>query len=208
MYLSGYREDGDLIVPSWDRKIAGYLRGTIPHLDLAVSHCKARRVAVQAGGNCGLAPRHLSTMFNAVYTFEPDPASFVALAVNTAECPNVIRFQAALGDMRRTVGMNHNVKNCGAYYVDGDGILPVMKLDDLVLPACDLIYLDVEGCEMEALRGANRTIGKFRPVIAFEDKGLGQRYGVEQGVVTQSMQACFGYRVADVANHDVIMVPA
>jgi len=46
--------------------------------------------------------------------------------------------------------------------------LPMMKLDDLSLQRCDLIKIDIEGMEFDALVGADETIRRFRPVIYFE----------------------------------------
>jgi len=205
--LGGYREDGGFIFPAGDAKIARYLRESLGDIDIAVRHCRGRSIAVQAGGNCGLWPLRLSELFAAVYTFEPDPINFMALAYNTADAHNVIRFQAALGDGPAFIDMNRQVKNCGAFYVGGPGILPTMRVDDLGLTGCDLLYLDIEGREMAALDGAMATIAKFKPVIGFEDKGLCQRFGVEPGAAENWLTIMFGYRVVDrVGNgNDVIM---
>ena len=208
MLIEGYRDEGGLVVPAWDFKIGRYLRESLSQADLAISHCQRRDVVVQAGGNCGLWAKHLSGLFGAVYTFEPDPANFFALAFNTYGLSNVIRLQAALGDRHACVDMNRSVKNCGAYYVEGGGLLPVLRIDDLGLPACDLIYLDVEGSELAALRGAVDTIEQFSPVIAFEDKGLGKRFGVEQGAVEKWLTDVLSYKTVAKDNHDTVMVRA
>ena len=204
--VPGYREDGGLMVPAWDMRIAGYLRESLPHIDLAVDHCRGRGIVVQAGGNCGLWPMRLSEMFETVYTFEPDPVNFTALVFNTAGAKNIIKIQAAVGDFRGCIELNRTGKNCGAHYVEGRGRLPTLKIDDLALPGCDLIYLDIEGTEMNALRGAVRTIDAHSPVVAFEDKGLGKRFGVEPGAIEAMMKDTFGYRTVVQANHDTIMV--
>ena len=46
--------------------------------------------------------------------------------------------------------------------------LPMIALDDLQLPRCDLVKIDAEGMELEVMFGAARTIERFRPVIYFE----------------------------------------
>lgn len=207
MTLPGYQIDGGFIFPAQDHKIARYLRESLGDIDIAARHCRGRSVAVQAGGNCGLWPRRLGELFEAVYTFEPDPMNFVALAMNTSDAANVVRFQAALGNGPAFIDMNRAVKNCGAFYVGGAGILPTMRVDDLGLGGCDLLYLDIEGSELAALHGAADTIAKFKPVIGFEDKGLCERFGVETGAAEAWLAATFGYRVVErVGNgNDVIM---
>ncbi|MFZ8899817.1 MAG: FkbM family methyltransferase, partial [Alphaproteobacteria bacterium] len=120
-------------------------------IDKALSLTQGRSVCIQAGGNVGVFPKILAKSFNAVYTWEPDPENFTCLAMNCPE-PNIVKFNAALGshpDMIHVGSPNrqHN-NNCGAYQVLGKGIYPTMLVDDLALPACDLIYLDIEGFEL------------------------------------------------------------
>lgn len=143
-------------------------------------------VAVQAGGNCGVWPRALSAMFKTVYTFEPDHENFTALTFNTAELHNVVRLQAALGNKHGMSSLalpDHEANNGGAFYLVEGGSTPILRIDDLALPACDLIYLDIEGYEQNALMGARETISKFRPLIVVEDKGLSEKFGTRQGDV-------------------------
>jgi hypothetical protein len=56
----------------------------------------------------------------------------------------------------------------GNQRVSGVGPIPTMRIDDLALPRCDLIYLDVEGEELNALKGAMETIERCKPVIVYE----------------------------------------
>lgn len=206
--LDGYREDKGLLWPIADPKAPRLSRLTVDDIAFAAAYCRERRVVVQAGGNCGVWPRRMAEMFGTVYTFEPDAQNFTALAVNTADLRNVFRFQAALGDGPDFVDLERNTINCGAHYISGPGPIPVMRIDDLALPACDLIYLDIEGYELKALNGAAQTIAAHRPVIAVEDKGLSDKFGSAQGEIEAQMAQRFGYRVAERVRKDVIMVPA
>lgn len=206
--LAGYREDNGFLWPASDPKASRLSRASVDDIAVAVAHCRGRTVALQAGGNCGVWPRRMAETFGTVYTFEPDAQNFTALAVNTADLQNVIRFQAALGDGSGFVDLERRTVNCGAHYISGPGSIPVMRIDDLALPACDLIYLDIEGYELRALHGATRTIARHLPVIAFEDKGLSDKFGSAQGDIEAWMASKFGYRVAERARKDVIMVPA
>jgi len=52
----------------------------------------------------------------------------------------------------------------GNQYVDGPGIYPNLRVDDFELPRLDLLYLDVESEEKEALLGGARTILRCKPV--------------------------------------------
>ena len=67
--------------------------------------------------------------------------------------------------------------NAGSQNVIGNGIIPTMLIDDLNLPGCDLIQLDLEGYEFYALQGGIETIKKYNPVIVIETV-WSERYGI------------------------------
>jgi hypothetical protein len=52
--------------------------------------------------------------------------------------------------------------------VNGAGSCPTYKIDDLSLPICDLIHLDIEGYEYYALQVGIETITTCKPVIVIE----------------------------------------
>ena len=108
-------------------------------------YLKQKNVVVQAGGNGGLMVQPFAENFKDVYTFEPDPLNFYCLTLNVTGT-NVHKFQACLGNERSTVSLNTMYTNDnGAFFVEGKGNVPVLKIDDLGLSECDLIQLDIEG---------------------------------------------------------------
>lgn len=139
--------------------------------EIYLKHTKKFDVVVQAGGYCGIFPRLLSQLFNVVYTFEPDPMNFHCLTIN---CPvdNVIKIQGALGENHEMVSVvrNHE-RNRGMNTVISirGSMVPTFRIDDLILPECDLIQLDTEGYEYKILLGAMTTIETFKPAIIVED---------------------------------------
>jgi FkbM family methyltransferase len=182
---------------------------TLGDLDAAIRLCKSCDTVVQAGGNCGVWPKHLAAQFRHVYTFEPDETNFGALEKNVTEA-NVVKRYGALGEHAGIVKMaDHSADNFGAKYVmplNGDesiaGVAPMWTVDELRLDALDLLVLDVEGYETPALRGAVDSILRFRPVIMFEDKHA-ERYGSQK---PEEYLTTLNYRVVDRRHRDVIMV--
>jgi FkbM family methyltransferase len=162
--------------------------------------CKQHRVAVQAGGNWGYWPYCFAEVFDTVYTFEPGHETFACLAANTRHQPNLVRIQAALGDRHGPIGVVVREGSTGSQKVSGPGIFPMMRIDDLELPVCDLIYLDIEGMEVDALKGAVHTISRCQPVVAFENNKNG----------AQSMIKSFGYHRADAnpGSNDELWLPS
>lgn len=201
----GYRYERGYLWPADDEKCARYVFESTKDLERTYPHCRAFQVVVQAGGNCGVWPRALGQHFDRVYTFEPCPVNFRCLAANAA-AENIYKFNAALGRRPGLVSLVRDPRNIGAHYVDGGtGEIPTMRVDDLALDACDLIFLDIEGLEFHAICGAWKTISRHRPVIVVEDRGFSERYGVARGHIEQVLSPM--YRVIDRPHHDVVLVP-
>ena len=143
---------------------------------LWLQHVPNRSICVQAGGNCGVYPSKLSEHFEAVYTAEPDTENFSCMALNASK-DRIYAFRAAFGAKPGTIGLHKVEGNAGAHWIAGKGTIPVITIDSLNLPACDLIALDVEGAELIALQGAEATVKAFKPTIITEDKGHISRFG-------------------------------
>lgn len=171
------------------------------HRDLLLHFTKGRKVCVQAGGNCGMYPRLLAEHFDTVYTFEPDGLNFHCLTLNCQK-DNILKFHAALGENHSLLVLDgsHDPANVGMHKVMPRpfGIIPQFCIDDLALRDCDLIQLDVEGYELSVLKGAARTVEKFKPTLMLERPNenirdwLGER----------------GYRQAEVSVMDTIFIAA
>lgn len=148
--------------------------------DYALSLCKNRDMVVQAGANIGYFPVKLSRVFNKVVSFEPFALNIEACKLNLTlrGVENVSLYEAALGDTHCGVSiLEAPSHNCGAVTVGGEGSIPSIKLDDLDLDCCDLVWLDVEGYEWKAILGSLLTIEKYKPVIILENKGLIPGFG-------------------------------
>lgn len=142
------------------------------HRDAYLNSSKGREIIIQAGGNCGLYPRLFAKYFKWVYTFEPDPLNFHCL-VNNCQMDNIIKINGALGANNEMVKVQrHSMNNVGMHKIDqkgGQSFIPQFTVDQLKLPACSFIQLDVEGYEINILKGAIETIKKYKPGIACEN---------------------------------------
>jgi FkbM family methyltransferase len=165
-------KDGDWVWPANDEYswIGQHKHNKL--CDYVLPHIKNHRVMVQAGGNCGYILSTFIEHFDHVYTFEPDPINFYCLT-NNVEALHVTKIQACLGLDRQTVQTEQlnrkgRLRDIGGVHVTGTGYTPTIAVDDLNLPYCDLIQLDVEGYELNALRGAINTIKQHKPVLCIE----------------------------------------
>lgn len=143
-------------------ELAEYAASCIAHL------AHASGAVVQAGGCAGLWPVALSPYFDRVYTFEPEPTNFSCLQRNIAARPNITAARVALGDREQSVSLSRPKAQAGLWQVSGEGDIPMVRLDDVIEGPIDALVLDVEGYEVQALRGAERVITTHQPLLWFE----------------------------------------
>ena len=139
-------------------------------------------VALDVGANIGVHTvpmAHLVGERGAVLAFEAQRTAYQALCGNVAlnGLLNVWCRNVAIGDARGStiivpVLNPERPNNFGGLalgkYAAGDRI-PVVRLDDNPPQACRLIKVDVEGMELQVLRGAVGLIERFRPILYVEN---------------------------------------
>lgn len=140
-------------------------------------------VVLDVGANIGFHSLYFSTLTGPkgkVIAIEPINQNFLALQNNIAlnGFDNIISVQKALANETRDIQIHIDpeAKNPGAFSLLEQGIknisISCVKGDDLVeelgLKKINFIKIDVEGYELEALKGLSLTIQRSRPVIIFE----------------------------------------
>lgn len=199
-------EHDGMIWPSRDEITRSAMRLMLLHFNRLERNFARRGVAVQAGGNVGVMPLELAKHFEKVITFEPNALNFRCLDHNINGNGKVQKHNKALSDKATRAGMAGHVRNCGmAFLTEGDEVETV-TLDSMQLDACDLIQLDIEGSEMNALVGAEETIKKYKPVLCIAHEGLGVRYGYSDRIVDQWIKDR-GYEEKERMLRDVIYTP-
>lgn len=165
---------------------------------------------VQAGGHCGLWPRRLAARFGRVYTFEPDAANFAALVANIERVrERVYPARGLLGAEAGPAQLAVHAGNSGGHHMRmAPGPVPVYRIDDLALAACDAIVLDVEGAELEALAGAERTLFQHRPWLLIEVRGhIEKKLGHGSDAELRRYLAAMRYRQDRSIAHDEVWIP-
>jgi FkbM family methyltransferase len=138
-------------------------------------------VVVEGGANVGahtIALSRLAGRTGQIHAFEPQRLVFQTLCANVAlnSCVNVFAHYAALGAQPGEIAVPwlppDTPTNFGGLSLRlevGGERVPLRRIDDLALPACHLIKLDVEGMELDALLGASETVHRYRPHLYVEN---------------------------------------
>jgi FkbM family methyltransferase len=138
-------------------------------------------LVVEVGANIGAHTVELARLAGAdgeVHAFEPQRIVFQALCANLAlnQCTNVFARQCAVGETTGTINvppLDPAVRtNFGGVSLQGVAFgesVPLVTLDSLDLPACRLLKVDVEGMEVEVLKGAIGLVDIHRPLMYLEN---------------------------------------
>ena len=182
----------------------------VADLDYALERVEDFSICVQAGGACGVWPARLAQDFATVITFEPDPENFMALVANTRHLKNISALQHAVSDASGFGSLQRNdleKDNAGASYLTTGGEVSVVSIDDLNLPSCGLIQLNIEGREISALQGAEQTLRKYKPVVMIEEKPLPQM--ADQGIdllAARRFLGSLGYQPVAAIHRDIVFI--
>lgn len=129
--------------------------------------------------DCGAFTGNTILLFNQVLkpkkiiALEPDPANFQKLkqTLKTNSLNHVLALQTAVSSSKKTVNLALP-GTAGAHLSPQQThqpLVPVNTIDNLVkkhkLQNIKLIKMDIEGSELEALKGAKKTIQKHQPTL-------------------------------------------
>ena len=214
-------------LPDADTHFAGHLdkgpkidgAGTYQHakLEMALKLCKNRVCAIDIGAHVGLWSRTLAREFETVIAFEPVPEHqecFKRNLNNPTRKSRVVLHPFALGVEHREIFIDTIPDNSGNARVSQIGSIAqsvkvkMHRLDDYIFAAhgVNFIKIDVEGWELDVIKGGKDTILRYKPVMVVEQKpGHGQRYGVSDRAAVDLLLT-WGAREAWVKNGDHCLV--
>lgn len=129
--------------------------------------------ALDIGANIGNHAVQFSKLFTKVICFEPNETAFEVLKINTKNRKNITCFNFGLSNEDTTAYLQIPEKNLGGAAVlhsNNEGAIPIVlkKGDAIIVEPFSFIKIDVEGHEVEALKGLEHQIKKYKPVICFE----------------------------------------
>ena len=182
-HLDDLQEVYESLIDEESRKtFCGYWHGNIssrldkivlantPHY-ICAGFIPERGAIVIDGGLCdGGTAQRFSQMGYEVYGFEMDKINYET-ARRVGEENNFVVENLGLGSFKHETTYTH-APNPGASRLDSNGIhtTTITTLDSYVreknLPRVDFIKLDVEGAELDVLKGAATTIARFKPILA------------------------------------------
>lgn len=124
-------------------------------LDYCQTQNKKFKTVIDIGAWCGTWAKAMEPFAKKVIAFEPDKVHFACLERNcTINCDPR---QEAVGSENKHVSLTED-DFTQSKRVEKEGDIRMVTLDSLAYENVDLIKIDVEGYEMEVLKGANNTL--------------------------------------------------
>lgn len=144
--------------------------------------CKKGDIIVEIGGNIGTHTVALARAIGnsgKIYVYEPQRLIFQTLCANIAlnSLSNVYAYNYGLGEKKDKLYLKdiayEKQNNFGGVTLESDitqNEVKIYKLDDIFKEdKLKLIKIDVEGMELDVLKGAFQTIQKFQPILYIEN---------------------------------------
>ena len=171
----------------------------------ALKYIKGCNMAIDVGGHCGLWSKELVKIFDHVHAFEPVEIHRACYVKNVPEGSYTLH-ACALGEEEGMVKIHTTEGSSGDSWVDGNGDIPMHRLDDMGLEGVDFIKIDCEGYELHVLRGAEKLLLRDKPVIIVEQKpGKGKIFGLGDTDAVTYLQS-LGYELKKEMFGDYILV--
>lgn len=183
---------------------------------------KSGMVIYDVGGNIGDVTMNAAKIVGsdgAVISFEPHPSTYLRLYnhILVNNFSNVIAFNIGIGSDNGVFEMLEVKNNAGANRIvpinnsiKGNLFVSVVSLDkiwvseNLILP--DIIKIDVEGYEMEVLKGATEIIKTKRPILFIEIADSLLKLQGQSAINVVKFISDLNYCVVSASNNNVVMI--
>jgi FkbM family methyltransferase len=142
-----------------------------------LEHCQDNSIkfntVIDIGAWCGTWAKAMEPFAKKVIAFEPDKVHFACLQRNcTINCDPR---QEAVGSENKHISLTED-NFTQAKRVEKEGDIRMVTLDSLAYEDVDLIKIDVEGYEMEVLKGAENTLASTQ-YLMIELNNNTKKYG-------------------------------
>lgn len=106
--------------------------------------------------------------YKKIIAFEPDAENCnkVVKTLSDNGIENVVLKKFGLWDKNKIIGFDNKGTSSSKIDIKGNSQINVCKLDDVINEKVTFIKMDIEGAELNALKGSAETIRKYKPKLA------------------------------------------
>lgn len=154
-------------LPEFNRALVDLVSQTSQHLRRTVNLID---IGAAIGDTVLLLQQRAPHALAAIHSVEPQPSFVRLFRHNTGRFPNVILHEAMLSSHSGYIrSLVHN--HAGTATSAGEANVAATTVDDLLLaaaPRFDVLKIDIDGSDGEALAGASKLLERDHPAVIFE----------------------------------------
>tara|TARA_B100000131_G_scaffold313989_1_gene350139 strand:+ start:2788 stop:3483 length:696 start_codon:yes stop_codon:yes gene_type:complete len=160
-----------------------------------------RNTALDIGAHVGYWTIAMLEDFKKVYSFEASEENYNCLLEN---CKNANTYNVAIGESEGLCDLVLEAgNNSGSYRTISGCSIEMRTIDSFKINDVSYIKVDVQGDELKVIKGAAKTIEKFRPVLSVEAI---YNKNIDIPLLTFIVKD-LGYKLLDVSSKDYIFIP-
>ena len=122
-------------------------------------------IGAYTGDTVSELANYTANHYKKIISFEPDQRNFEDLKNNTSKYHDVVIYPYATGNQNCEVSFADNAGMGSAVSSNGGSTVKMVRLDDFIDDIPTLIKMDVEGAELETLKGSENILKKYHPKL-------------------------------------------
>ena len=198
----------DAQIEQWREKGHPYMQDTC--LDKLIEWCKTNdkkfNHIVDIGAWCGTWTLSMQQYAKNIHCYEPNNLHYGCLARNITPCSHVESYNQAVGNEDGFVKLTEESATQNTRVLLEKGETKINKLDSLGYKDVDFIKIDVEGLEMEVLKGAARTLDNVE-YLMIELNGNSEKYGSSKKDIKEHLKS-LGFKILIKSWPDIVYTKA
>ena len=185
----------DAQIEKWRTEGHPYMQDTC--LNKLLEWCNVQNkkfnLIVDVGAWCGTWSLSMQRFAKNIHCYEPNKVHFECLARNVSPHSHVRVYNQAIGNVDGFVKLTEDSATQNTRVLLEKGETKISMLDTFALSGVDFIKIDVEGLEMEVLKGAGKTLENVEYLMV-ELNGNSERYGSSKRDIKEHLKS-LGFRV-------------
>ena len=198
----------DAQIEQWREKGHPYMQDTC--LDKLIEWCKTNdkkfNHIVDVGAWCGTWTLSMQQYAKNIHCYEPNNLHYGCLARNITPYNHVESYNQAVGNEDGFVKLTEESATQNTRVLLEKGKTKINKLDSLGYKDIDFIKIDVEGLEMEVLKGAARILENVE-YLMIELNGNSERYGSSKKDIKEHLKS-LGFKILFKSWPDIVYTKA
>lgn len=185
-----------LWVPSTDAQIEQWRKKGYPHmqdkcLKQFVKWCEKNNkkfsLILDIGAWCGTWSMAMQKYADEIYCYEPNKIHFECLIKNLKTFQHIKLHNHAVGNRDGKIKLTSETATQNTRVLLEEGETVILKLDSMDIHNPDMLKIDVEGLEMEVLKGGNKLLENIEFVM-IELNNNSKKYGSSNKLIQKHMK--------------------